>query len=63
MRGLGQRGAGPGLVRPLARAADGIVHNRERRRTIRRYRCIARVTLVEHDEQQWASNRGGSCAS
>jgi hypothetical protein len=35
------------------RAADGVVHNRERRRRIHRYRCVARVGLVtEHDEQQ-----------
>jgi hypothetical protein len=33
-------------VRPLARAADGIAHNRERRRTIHRYRHVQCVVLV-----------------
>jgi hypothetical protein len=61
VRGFRQREAASRLVRPLARAADGIVHNRERRMTIHRYRCVARVTLVgEDDEQQRASNPGGS---
>jgi hypothetical protein len=63
MRRLEQREAGSRLLGPVARAADGIVHNRERRRTIHRYRYVARVTLVgEHDEQQRASDRGGPCA-
>lgn len=35
------------LLRPLARAADGIAHNRERRRAIRRYRRVACVRLVQ----------------
>ena len=52
MRELGRREAGSRLLRPVARAADGIVHNRERRRTIHRYRCVTRVALMgEHDEQ------------
>jgi hypothetical protein len=46
MRGLTAHGAGARLVRPLARAADGIAHNRERRRTIRRYRRVQCVVLV-----------------
>ena len=63
MRVLGRPEAGSRLLRPLARAADGVVHNRERRRAIHRYRCVARVTLVgEHEEQHRASDRGGSCA-
>lgn len=35
------------LLRPLARAADGIAHNRERRMAIRRYRRVACVRLVQ----------------
>jgi hypothetical protein len=54
MRGLSRGGAGSGVIRPLARAADGIVHNRERRRMIRRYRCAARVTLAPgRGERAW----------
>lgn len=53
MRVLGPPEAGSRLLRPLARAADGIVHNRERQRRIHRYRRVARVALVtERDEQQ-----------
>ena len=53
MRLVGRPEAGSRLLRPLARAADGIVHNRERRRRIHRYRRVARVALVtERDEQQ-----------
>jgi hypothetical protein len=52
MRALGQPDAGSRLLRPLARAADGIAHNRERRKRIHRYQRVARVALVtEHDEQ------------
>jgi hypothetical protein len=51
MRVLGRPEAGSRVLRPLARAADGIAHNRERRKRIHRYRRVARVTL-EHDEQQ-----------
>ena len=60
MHGLVGREAAPRLLRPVARAADGIVHNRGRRRTIHRYRYVARVTLVaEHDEQQRGSDQQG----
>jgi hypothetical protein len=31
--------------RPLARAADGLWHNRDRRRHIRRFQRVTRVTL------------------
>jgi hypothetical protein len=46
MHGMGTRTAGARVLRPLARAADGIVHNRERRRRIRRYRCVSCVTFL-----------------
>ena len=46
MHGTGTRGAGSRVLRPLARAADGIVHNRERRRLIHRYRRVSCVTLL-----------------
>ena len=60
MRVLGRPEAGARVLRPLARAADGIVHNRERRRRIQRYRRVARVALVaEHDEQQSRSMNVG----
>jgi hypothetical protein len=53
MRVFGRPEAGSHLLRPLARAADGIGHNRERRKRIHRYRRVARVALVtEQDEQQ-----------
>lgn len=54
MRGTGPRQRASGLLRPLARAVDGIAHNRERRRMIRRYRRVACVTLVArtHDKPQ-----------
>ena len=52
MRVLGRPEPGSRLLRPLARAADGIAHNRERRRRIHRYGRVARVALVtEHAEQ------------
>jgi hypothetical protein len=31
--------------RPVARAADGLVHNRDRRRRIRQFHRVARVTV------------------
>jgi hypothetical protein len=43
------RATGIRLIRPLAQAADGIVHNRERRRTIRRYRRVTCVALADSD--------------
>ena len=56
MRVVQTREAKGNLLRPLVRAADGIVHNRERRRMINRYRRVACVALVpESDEQQLAS--------
>jgi hypothetical protein len=49
------------MLRPLARAADGIVHNRERRRTIHRYRRVDCVALVaEQDEKQPVPDRAAS---
>jgi hypothetical protein len=47
MRGMGSRGVRNRVLRPLARAADGIAHNRERRRLIHRYRRVSCVTLLE----------------
>jgi hypothetical protein len=47
MRGATAELTRVGLLRRLARAADGIAHNRERRRTIRRYRRVQCVLLVE----------------
>lgn len=53
MHALGRPPAGSRLLRPAARAADGIVHNRERRKRIQRYRRVARVALAaEQDVQQ-----------
>lgn len=50
---MGRPSPGSRLLRPVARAADGIVHNRERRKRIHRYRRVARVALAtEHDDQQ-----------
>jgi hypothetical protein len=46
MQGNGARGAGTRILRPIVRAADGIAHNRERRRTIHRYRRIDCILLV-----------------
>jgi hypothetical protein len=46
MRGMGTRGAGTRMLRPLARAADGFVHNRERRRLIHRYRRVSCVAFL-----------------
>lgn len=34
------------VERHVARAADGLAHNRDRRRRIRRFHRVARVTLV-----------------
>jgi len=46
------------LTAPLLRAADGIVHNPERRRTIHRYRHVDRVAVVaEQDEKQPVPDR------
>ena len=42
----GTQGAGTRVLRPLARAVDGIVHNRERRRLIHRYRRVSCVAFV-----------------
>jgi len=50
MHGFGARGAGSRLLRPLVRAADGIAHNRERRRTIQRYRRVACVLVATPDD-------------
>jgi hypothetical protein len=47
MRGLTTRRARTRLLRPLARAADGIAHNRERRRTIHRYRRVQCVLVAD----------------
>jgi hypothetical protein len=59
MQGLGARGAGTRILRPIARAADGLAHNRERRRTIQRYRRIDCVVLVpEADEHAFRRRRG-----
>lgn len=46
------------LTAPPLRAADGIVHNRERRRTIHRYRRVDRVAVVAgQDEKQPVPDR------
>jgi hypothetical protein len=61
MRGLGRREPASRLLRPIARVADGIAYNRERRRTIQRYRRVACVALVgEHDEMQPVTDRVAS---
>jgi hypothetical protein len=57
MQGLGTRGAGTRILRPIVRAADGIAHNRERRRTIHRYRRIDCVLLVAGSEAGYAFRR------
>lgn len=44
MQSLGA--CGVSILRPMVRAADGLAHNRERRRTIHRYRRIDSVVLV-----------------
>lgn len=60
MRGVQTREAKVRVLRPIVRAADGIAHNRERKRMIRRYRRVACVALVpETDERQSASGFGG----
>jgi hypothetical protein len=46
MYAFARREAGLRVLRPLARAADGIVHNRERRNRIHRYRRVTRVAVV-----------------
>ena len=46
MQGFAARGAGTRILRPIVRADDGIAHNRERRRTINRYRRVDCVVLV-----------------
>lgn len=46
MRGSTADGARVRLLRPLARMADGLAHNRARRRTIQRYRRVQCVHLV-----------------
>lgn len=46
MRGMGTRTAGTFVLRPVARAADRLVHNRERRRLIHRYRQVSCVALL-----------------
>lgn len=40
------------LLRPIVRAADVIAHNRERKRTIHRYRRVDCVALVANGEEQ-----------
>ena len=45
------------LSAPPVRAADGMVHNRERRRTIHRYRRVDRVAVAEQDEKQPVPDR------
>jgi hypothetical protein len=40
------------LTAPPVRAADGIVHNRERRRTIHRYRRVDRVVVLAEEDQK-----------
>jgi hypothetical protein len=57
MQGLGGRGAGTRILRPIARAADGLAHNRERRRTIHRYRRIDCVVLVPETDVEHAFRR------
>ena len=55
MRGTGRMKIAHGLLRPLARAVDGIAHNGQRRRTIQRYRRVECVTLARgiHDRQRF----------
>jgi hypothetical protein len=36
--------------RPVARAADVVAHNRDRRRRIRQFHCVTRVTLPVADD-------------
>jgi hypothetical protein len=57
MQGLGAREAGTRILRPIARAADGIAHNRERRRMIHRYRLIDCVMLEPQPEPEHAFRR------
>ena len=45
------------LLRPIVRAADGIAHNRERKRMIHRYRRVACVALVADGEERGADSR------
>lgn len=46
------------LTAPLLRATDGIAHNRERRRTIHRYRRVDRVAVVaEQDHKEAGPDR------
>jgi hypothetical protein len=56
MRGIGVRQRSTSLVRPLARAADAIAHNHERRRRIQRYRRVACVMLVAPSDDQRVVN-------
>jgi hypothetical protein len=58
MSGMGTRGAGTRILRPIVRAADGIAHNRERRRTINRYRRIDSVLLVPASDVEHGFRRG-----
>ena len=49
------------LTAPPQRAADAIVHNPERRRTIHRYRHVDRVAVVaEQDEKQPVPDRAAA---
>lgn len=57
MRRIGARKTRTRLLRPIARAADGIAHNRQRRRVIHRYRRVACVSLVAEDEQRRVAQR------
>lgn len=50
MRGTRGEGTRVRLLRPLARGADAVIHNRERRRTINRYRRVRCVLLVAEEE-------------
>jgi hypothetical protein len=44
------------LLRPLARVADGLAHNRARRRTIQRYRRVQCVLLVAEQSADSVGN-------
>jgi hypothetical protein len=57
MQGFAAREAGTRILRPIARAADGLAHNRERRRTINRYRRIDCVVLVPEAAVDQATRR------
>lgn len=52
MRKTRRRQAASRLLRPLARAVDGMAHNGERRMLIRRYRRVACVALAAERHHQ-----------